>query len=211
MPQGYAVIDKEGNYIVEPAYAKIKKDTDGYVVKNNDGYSYLDNHGESKWQQTYEQATPFNEKHALVKSDGKYRIINQKGQIIRSLSYDYVTSAGQGYWKYLQNDQWGILDAVGKVIKEPTFVDCYQFEEGFLVAAIGKDQWGIVNENFEITIPFKYPLLWSYKNGYARIISEGFIQVINQQGQILPNIQEVELRDFYNGLARFQKYPSFQK
>ena len=211
MPQGYAVIDKSGNYVIEPAYAKIKKDDSGYLVKNSDGYSYIDNSGKSKWKGKYEQATTFNGQFALVKSNGEYQIISQQGTVIKSLPYTYVTSAGEGYWKYRQEDKWGILNPNGKVIKEPTFIDCYQFEEGFLVAAIAEDKWGILDSELEVIVPFDYPLLWSFKNGYARIISEGFIQVINSEGEILPNIQQVELRDFHNGLARFQKYPSFQQ
>lgn len=211
MPQGYAVIDNNGDYVLQPGYTKIKKDLNGYVAKNSDGYSYFGKNGKLKWKQTYEQASTFNGQYALVKSNGKYQIISKHGKVIATLPYDYVTSAGEGYWKYRQDQLWGILNANGQVIKEPAFIDAYQFEEGFLVAAIGADKWGIVNRNMEVIVPFDYPLLWSFKNGYARIISEGFIQVINKEGEILPNIQQVELRDFHNGLARFQKYPSFQQ
>lgn len=209
-PQGYGVIDQTGKYIVDANYTKIKEDTDGYLVKGEDGYQYLDFKGKLRWVGQYKSASTFNDNYALVKDDGGYALIDNRGNKAKSLPYGYVVDGGEGFWKFKEGNKWGFLSNNGEVVYEPTYDNCYKFEEGFLVAAKG-EKWGIVNTKFEVLMPFRFPLLWSFKNGYARIIDNGFIQAIDTRGNRLENIHQIELRDFHNGLARFQKYPTFDQ
>lgn len=205
-PKGYGVINNNGKVIIEPTNHRIKIDQDGYLIKSSEEtYQYVTSDGQPRWDTQYQKAEIFNDQYALVKTEQTYALINVYGKIIRSLPYSYIESGGNGYWKYRMNNKWGILDSKGDILSDAIYDDCYRFEEGYLVASMN-EQWGILDKNLNIFLPFKYPLLWSFKNGYARIIEDGYIQVIDTSGTLLPHIQEIELRDFHNNLARFQKY-----
>jgi len=206
--KGYGTITLKGDQVITPQYLSLKSEDLGYIAKTSDGYLYLDTQGKRRIDKTYDKATRYYKGTALVKSNDTYSLINTRGKIIHSLPYSLVSEGGEGYWKYREDGLWGILDTKGEVLCPAIYSDSYRYQEGFLTASIG-DNWGIIDSNCEELLPFTFPILWSFREGYTRFIANGFIQVIDSTGRVLPHINQVEIKEFVNGVARYQHYPLY--
>ncbi len=205
---GYGVINLAGDQVIAPIYLSLKAEKLGYIAKSHDGYLYLDTRGNKRIDTVYAMGTPYSNDAALVKIDQTYHLIDLAGRITNTLPYPTVTEGGEGYWKYQENDLWGILDSQGNVLCPPKYTETYRYQEGYLTAAID-DKWGIIDQDCTPILPFSYPILWSFREGYTRIIADGFIQVIDTTGRVLPHINQIELKEFVNGVARYQHYPIY--
>jgi len=207
---GFGVIDKDGTEIIAAQYQSLKEEHNGYIAKKENKYTYIDHSGKQWIKNSFSKVTPFYENRALVKTTEGYQLIDKKGRVVKVLPYSLVTEGGQGYWKYQVDGLWGVLDGEGDIVCTPKFSDSYRYQEGFLTASIDQT-WGMVDQSCDEVLPFTHPILWSFREGYSRIITNGFFQVIDTSGQVHPNINEIELKEFVNGYARYQHYPIYDK
>lgn len=204
---GYGAINTTFEMVVPDRYARLTPDKYGYLAKEQGKYFYLNPIGKKRWRhEGYDKALSFECEHTVIKQEDQWYIINNKGSIISKPSYDKMTYGGECTFKIKQNDLWGFVNKDGEVICQPRFNSTFQFEEGKVVVSDG-ELWGYYDANCNELLPPQFSLAWGYKNSYARVIADRTIQMIDDKGAILPNIQHIELRDFNNGLARFQYFP----
>jgi hypothetical protein len=55
-------------------------------------------------------------------------------------------------------------------------------------------------------IPLKFPLVWDFSDGRARFIDNRGVGFIDKEGVMVISDNFIEVRDFSNGMARFQSY-----
>ena len=89
----WVFIDREGNVVVEPAWDSGSNFINGYAYLRKDGlFTYADTTGRILSEPVFEEATPFNRfGTAVVKQDGKYRMVDTELNTVADLSeYNYI-------------------------------------------------------------------------------------------------------------------------
>ena len=91
-------------------------------------WGYVNNQKEWVIKPVFEEAERFINSAALVKQDGKYRLINEKGEFLMESEYDTLYRSGS-FVVYRFGSKYGILDSLGVQLSKPVFdkVDgCYE-------------------------------------------------------------------------------------
>ena len=58
-------------------------------------------------------------------ADGKYGVVNSKGQVIVPFEYDYISSYNQGLAIVAKNKKKGLVDVNGKMVIPVMYEDIY--------------------------------------------------------------------------------------
>lgn len=149
----YVFIDRNGNIKFNCTHGKYRDFSEGMcvVATSNWKYGYVDTQNRLLIPQKYDDAQPFCEGVARVKSNGKYGFINQKGDIVVPCQYsDAEKKCTEGMIAVCKNGKWGFVNKKGEIV-----ISCiYDFAEPFCngVARVsvnsgGSDKYGFVDCN----------------------------------------------------------------
>lgn len=130
---------------------------------------------------TYDHVNDFfSEGTCIVKSNGKYGVINMKGKEIIPCTHERIYDCSDGMFLFYTKDEdynywYGFLDKTGKVAVEPQYKDAEGFSDGLaLVKKDAKDSWvddhAFINKKGEIVVDFKtYTRMKSFSDGLAAV------------------------------------------
>ena len=108
-----------------------------------------------------------------------------------------------------QGDKWGLINASGQVVVQPTFDEAKPFSEGMGRVRV-KDKWGYVDSTGKLAIKPDFVLANDFSEGMARVNTKGFSlffpkhdYYIDKQGKtVLKHKSGIEyIAEFSNGLA----------
>ena len=91
----------------------------------------------------------------------------------------------------------------GNRITDPDYDLMNRFQEGLILFSV-EDKWGYLEPDGEIFLPAELPLAWEFKDGFARCLHRRGCGFINKNKELVIDRRIFEVRDFYNGLARYQ-------
>jgi hypothetical protein len=131
-------------------------------------------------------------------------IYNDKSNEYIQTNFSNLYSGGEGKWFFRKEYKFGILDSLGNLIADDKFDALYRYSEKRCVYQSG-EFWGYLKDNGEELTPPLFPLAWDFRNRRARIIANGGIGFIDTEGSLVIPNRFIEVRDFYEGYARFQK------
>lgn len=78
-----------------------------YAKQINEKWGFVDSNGELKVQNEYDMVTEFNEYgFAGIKKDGKWGVINLKGEIVQESIYELKGASPNFIGKYYQSEKW---------------------------------------------------------------------------------------------------------
>ena len=123
----------------------------------------------------FDRAKNFVGGRAVVVKDGKFAIINAKGEYsARDLSYVDVVSLSATHFLFQKNliGGYGIMDEAGNEIIEARWSAYKPFANGVLPVCDNSGKWGAVNEYGETVLPFKYDAMDEFFDGYT-VVKEG--------------------------------------
>ena len=145
-----------------------------------------------------ESLSPFKNSLALAKfSDGKWGVVNKKGEIVINPQFNEIYFDGDDYIVKL-GKKWGWVDSEGQFLINPQFKDVRNrgFNGTDLAAVKVGDKWGFVNKQgkldinpqFESASPFfgNVALVYKRKSGHGLIDSEGKFVANPQFDDVLP-------------------------
>lgn len=130
---------------------------------------------------TYDHVNDFfSEGTCIVKSNGKYGVIDMKGKEIIPCTHERIYDCSDGMFLFYTKDEnynywYGFLDKTGKVAIEPQYKDAEGFSDGLaLVKKDAKDSWvddhAFINKKGEIVVDFKtYTRMKSFSDGLAAV------------------------------------------
>ncbi len=144
----YTENDKIGIFISE-----IEERENGKIYSKRDTLSAI-------WEE-------FKENHAEyagVKKDGKWGVINIKGELVTDYQFDILEigsswnqSQGNHFFRIKQNNKYGFLNNKGKLVIAPKYHKAEFFIHGIAKVWINEDYWGYIDE--EGNEYFTYPKL----------------------------------------------------
>ena len=171
-------VDIKSGEVVSNKYLEAFPFYNGYaLVKTGKGWTFIDKNFNEPLQDYFRDATHFSEGVSFtVKTGGQINAINEKGEILFSLSDVegiYALSEGRAVYKD-ENKQFGLLDNNGQIVCSAKFDDCERFLKDDVLMVMQKDnskkskeRWGIVGRNGEVLIPIKYPKIVRYEKGFT--------------------------------------------
>ncbi|MDR1565208.1 MAG: WG repeat-containing protein [Oscillospiraceae bacterium] len=88
----WGFINAEGKLVIEPKYGDAGDFYEGYApVLDGDSMYFIDKEGKRAWGKRYTQAANFNTGLAIVTVEGKYGVINTKGEYVIEPTYANMT------------------------------------------------------------------------------------------------------------------------
>ena len=156
----WGIIDKAGNYLVNPTYRSISEQSEGLfvAVTTNGEAIFIDRHGERAIDCTFEVAGEFAEGKAPVIPKGrgiggKMGFVDRNGQIVIAPRYDYIQGFSEGLAAVEIDGEYGYIDHLGRMAIEPQFAHAEPFKNGLAKIMNGKGVWpqneGYINKNGE--------------------------------------------------------------
>lgn len=163
----FGVIDKSGNYVVEPVNRAPLLHFDNMQFDYHEGlamlevngkYGFMDLAGNIAVQPEYENAWYFSHGLARVNKNGKCGYINQSGEMVIALQFVFgwgyseglaavqlrVSFRDQKTGKKVSRLRWGYIDTLGNMVIPPQFSSASEFHDGLALVWID-DELGYVN------------------------------------------------------------------
>ena len=181
------------------------KELHPYAVRTAEGqrYGYIfPQNGVWSIPPSYEQAFPFAENGlAKVMKDGKFGVINTKGEFVVNPVYQMISPFQDGMAMVQTEEDWGFVNEQGGFASMPAEVASSQlFSEGF--AGIEIDgYWGFLNQQGQVAIAPKFDSVYEFAAGLAAVVKQEKWGYVNKAGNL---VMEPELDTkpvFYGGYA----------
>lgn len=134
-----------------------------------------------------------------IKVNGKYGLINKRGEIIVEPQFSFLENERGRFWKARSgNDRDGyfVLNDSGEILNDKTFDEvvlgyCHEEE---LIGVKSDDKWGYLNNNGDLVIPYQFDRIQHFMDGFAVVTKDQVEGFINKEG----NFSTVEGFEFYN-------------
>jgi WG containing repeat len=104
---------------------------------------------------------------------GFHLIENNTYRLITNTVYQTITPMDiNSIFRVKKNGLWGMLDATGKIVLEPTYTEIRKQAEGYYPAKDNNDNIGFIDKKGKILIPFEYDEVKFFRSGYC-VVTKG--------------------------------------
>ncbi len=182
----FGYIDGNGKGIIPPRFSKAEPFSEGLGLVKGTHAGFITADGtvvvgvdEAGPGDRYQ---PFSEGRAAFEKEGKWGLINQKGEVILEPRYAEIGpfSHGRAVVRIGPQDTWGIgkrgfIDRTGKMVIEPVYNEALDFSDG--LAAVNLKgvygEWGFIDPNGTMIIKPQFHRAYSFYDGLARAMPKG--------------------------------------
>jgi hypothetical protein len=121
--EGWAVIDRQGNYILPPREKGISKPSEGMVnmEKNNNSTIFFDKTGKMVLRVPYRSVGNFSEGLSWFIQNGKWGFIDKTGKIVIKPNFDGANNFSDGLAAVEINGKFGFINRKGEIVIPPQF------------------------------------------------------------------------------------------
>jgi hypothetical protein len=222
-PSLYKVLNEKGHVIFEMDSGYIYNFSDGlsaFTRTDSSGnmlYGFIDTQGNVVIEPRYLYVNPFKDGKALVQlEEGKYALINKKGEVISTFNHYSVGNINEGLMPFKDgiDEKFGYIDEAGKVVIKPQFLEANQFKDGIAVVNASEDytenKYGAIDKNSKYIIEAKYN---SIERLGEKMLAVGIAldedmhfkgsksAVADTEGNILTDFVFYKISEFKNGIA----------
>lgn len=132
----WGVIDKSGEFIIEPKYLRIWNNSNGFFrIFDGKNYSFINNREINIFKQSFETANDFSEGFAAVKfGEFDYGFIDTLGNI--AFRFDKCNGIGNfnnGLARVQIDNKWGYINRRGEFFIKPQYDYAIDFRDGFAI------------------------------------------------------------------------------
>lgn len=153
------------------------------LIKTNDDVFFIDTNGNKLFLhlEKFSDATEFSCERAFIFKEGKFYLIDNKGNYVTKDSYDFVTKFVNNYAKVTKDGKNLLIDKSGKVIidKFQNFSEVYENT----IPVFTGSHWQLYNLSTNKLDENKFELIMPFKNGLAMAWTDKQILYINVEGQ----------------------------
>lgn len=188
------LLSSDNNSLLLEGYDLIQENIDEYMYFRQDGlFGYIDIRGKEVIQAKYERAYPMKENKAVVVSEGKHQIINNKGDVLYTLPNNVISTSyfSENFLRVELDGKYGFLqfkEETNEFILPGEFVYDYAlpFSEGYAVVGIETHTSQVEGAATNTSVKYNY-----LRNDFI-LLFENF------------DLDDAE--SFSNGLAKVGKY-----
>lgn len=182
---GYFLANKTGKQVNAKTWDAIGEFSDGLALVNeNNKWGYIDGMGHKIIDTKFDLASPFTKGAAIVRVKDKFFLINKKGEPVNANKYDAAGNPDNGTFPVQQNGMAGLIDSKGNVIIDFKYSSIlYMTEDRVWASKDGK--WGLLDNKGNALTDFIYEGAYDFKDGYARVMLNDKIGVVNKAGKLI--------------------------
>ncbi len=153
----------------------------------------------------YEDMGMYSDGYISVKENGRWRLVDSKGEYLLDDSFDDIITdeLGRAYYKNAVFVKTG--DKVTLLVdKEPvgdTYDDARPFSDGDLAAVKKGDKWGYIDINGELIIDYQYDDALSFGNHLGAVKINGLWGYITDYNKMAINAEFTQAKSFDRGHA----------
>lgn len=218
----YGVIDKNGEFILEPEYYELQQSDDGSMVRITLGevYQFMNLETGRKLPGSYDRAESFQGNYAAVGMRGAqvddslsapevmhWGTIDRNGKTGIQMGYDFLEMGENDIAMVKLGDKYGFLHADGREITRCKYDSASPFKGGIAAVAVVTGEtsndsdpytygWGAIDETGEEIIPCIYDELEALENGLMKTGVDGLYGLINRAGETLVEPRYFRILDF---------------
>ncbi len=214
----YGLLNLEGkpltDFIFDQITSNFNADIIGFGLNNR--YGYLSNIGEVLIKPIFQFIRPFYDGYAIVKTGGKFGVIDKKGVFVVEPLYDDI-SYKYSFYQYSRiiptskiyyiklGNKTGLLDKKFNLIAECIYDEIGSFNEGYAFIAID-NKFGFIDSDGKIIIPLMYENANYFSQGLAPVIKNGKWGFINSKNEVVIEFKFTgNVRPFSDGLAVYRQ------
>lgn len=181
----YYLINKTGKQINAKTWDAIGEFSDGLaLVKENNKWGFIDITGNKVIDTKFDVASSFAKGVAIASSNGKFFLINKKGEPINANKYDAAGNPDNGTFPVQKDGLAGLIDSKGNVIIDFKYSSImYMAEDRVWASKDGK--WGLLDNKGNALTEFIYQGAYDFKDGYARVMLNDKVGVVNKAGKLI--------------------------
>jgi hypothetical protein len=186
----WGFIDKAGKVKINPQFSNTGNFSNGKcAVENIDGkWGYIDKDGKMLINYQFENAKEFVDGKAIVFSNYKAGLIDEKGKYQINPQFSDMIDDGSNYL-IKQDQKWGWCDKEGKNLINPQFGEAFPFMGNELAAVQSGKSWGYIDINGKIIINPQFDMALPYKGKLALVVSGKKAGFIDEEGKYIINPQ----------------------
>ncbi|MBK7871405.1 MAG: WG repeat-containing protein [Saprospiraceae bacterium] len=167
-------------------------------------WGYIDSTGRATVTPGYTFAQDFTNGVGIVACDGKWGMVNAKGQPVIPCQYDGIEFLKNTDNKivrlYVQTPKYGLIDTLGQLAVDAVYDELGFFREGRL-AVKRNGLWGFVNDEGLEVIPCRFREVSNFYEGLAAVKIGRYWGFIDKQGDIVIDFKYTRVGNFQEGLA----------
>ena len=187
------LVDLQGKTVLAPTFNSIEeKQPYFFACSKTKGCSVYNGNLQLVLKGGYNSIELGCEGQFIVKKDGKYGVVSEKGAIILPLKYSNINSNKNGYTVKL-NEKAGLFNSEGKEIIPINYHWVYtdKIDDNIpIVAELNDNNAGYINTKNEWVIPPTYQYAFAFRQGVARVKKGRNYMYINLKGE--PVIQDFD-------------------
>lgn len=155
-------------------------DITGY--KENNLWGFKDPAGKILVQPTYKDIEAFNAEFIKVQANnGKYGLINLKGQAVLPAVYTSIRELNADYYMISQDWKYGITDAKAKILISPQYKKIDDLRDNYFKAC-NDTACGVVTSANKTIVPFRYENVDTLGDSFFKVKYEGKWGVMTDTG-----------------------------
>lgn len=196
------LINKQGNFVVKPAYQMISPFQDGMaMVQTEDDWGFVTDHGRFiNMPPAVSSAQLFKEGFAGIEIDGQWGFLNSEGQIAIAAEYDSVHEFNQGLAAVVKAGKWGYVNKDRQTVMKPELDNKPEFYGGYAAAACN-GKWGYVSQAGNWAVEPRFEAALAFFDGLAAVKENGKWGFIDATGALVIGPQYDGAASFESGLA----------
>ena len=187
------LVDLQGKTVLAPTFNSIEeKQPYFFACSKTKGCSVYNGNLQLVLKGGYNSIELGCEGQFIVKKDGKYGVVSEKGAVILPLKYSNINSNKNGYTVKL-NEKAGLFNSEGKEIIPISYHWVYtgKIDDNIpIVAELNDNNAGYINTKNEWVIPPTYQYAFAFRQGVARVKKGRNYMYINLKGE--PVIQDFD-------------------
>ena len=187
------LVDLQGKTVLAPTFNSIEEKQPYFIAcSKTKGCSVYNGNLQLVLKGGYNSIELGCEGQFIVKKDGKYGVVSEKGAVILPLKYSNINSNKNGYTVKL-NEKAGLFNSEGKEIIPISYHWVYtgKIDDNIpIVAELNDNNAGYINTKNEWVIPPTYQYAFAFRQGVARVKKGRNYMYINLKGE--PVIQDFD-------------------
>ena len=187
------LVDLQGKTVLAPTFNSIEeKQPYFFACSKTKGCSVYNGNLQLVLKGGYNSIELGCEGQFIVKKNGKYGVVSEKGAVILPLKYSNINSNRNGYTVKL-NEKAGLFNSEGKEIIPISYHWVYtdKIDDNIpIVAELKESKAGYINTKNEWVIPPTYLYAFAFRQGVARVKKGRNYMYINLKGE--PVIQDFD-------------------
>ena len=187
------LVDLQGKTVLAPTFNSIEEKQPYFIAcSKTKGCSVYNGNLQLVLKGGYNSIELGCEGQFIVKKNGKYGVVSEKGAVILPLKYSNINSNKNGYTVKL-NEKAGLFNSEGKEIIPISYHWVYtdKIDDNIpIVAELKESKAGYINTKNEWVIPPTYLYAFAFRQGVARVKKGRNYMYINLKGE--PVIQDFD-------------------